>query len=137
MGALKEVTAGHASSGLGPSTLGHRPRVRRGPDGREIALHICIIDFLQKWTMGKRVARVIKVMEQNKATVPPQFYADRFRRRFERSVVEAPLEKALTLTEIAPQIAPCAGDNEVEGEPETQLHSRMNSRAVPDGAAPM
>merc|ERR1719313_2334744 len=52
-------------------------------NGAEAYLCLSIIDFLQKWTCGKRVARCIKVFECNKATVPPRIYAKRFQRHFE------------------------------------------------------
>lgn len=41
-----------------------------------------IIDFLQPWTMAKRIAACIKSLEFNKATIPPKQYAARFRRHF-------------------------------------------------------
>merc|ERR1719375_999247 len=59
----------------------------RGDGGEEMILCLSIIDFLQKWTCGKRVARGLKVFECNKATVPPRVYAKRFQRHFEASFV--------------------------------------------------
>mmetsp|Transcript_27679 Transcript_27679/g.63985 ORF Transcript_27679/g.63985 Transcript_27679/m.63985 type:complete len:203 (-) Transcript_27679:67-675(-) len=52
------------------------------PDGTEMYMALAIIDFLQKWTMGKRVAQVIKCMECDKATIPPQPYGERFIEEF-------------------------------------------------------
>lgn len=49
-------------------------------------VYIGIIDFLQAWTMGKKIAMVLKVMERNKATIAPVPYAARFYEHFERSI---------------------------------------------------
>lgn len=57
-----------------------------GDNGQELVLCIGIIDFLQKWTCGKRVARCLKFAECNKATVPPGIYAQRFLRHFEERI---------------------------------------------------
>jgi len=59
----------------------------RGDSGEEEILCISIIDFLQKWTCGKKVARALKVFECNKATVPPAYYAKRFNQHFRASIV--------------------------------------------------
>jgi len=40
--------------------------------------YVGIIDFLQDWTAGKVVASCVKVLECNKATIPPRPYGDRF-----------------------------------------------------------
>lgn len=54
-------------------------------DGNEIrALTIGIIDFLQPWNCGKTVAQHVKVLETNKATVPPRDYGKRFASHFEQ-----------------------------------------------------
>lgn len=45
-----------------------------------------IIDYLQAWTWSKRVARCIKCLETNKSTEPPDYYASRFLRYFERKL---------------------------------------------------
>lgn len=63
-----------------------QPFIRQTKDG-PVAVHIAIIDFLQRWTMGKRVARAIKVFEKNKATIPPRAYAARFAVHFTQQVV--------------------------------------------------
>jgi len=63
-------------------------------NGSEAFLCISIIDFLQKWTCGKRVARALKVFECNKATVPPGIYGKRFERHF---------GKVFTVASIAPE----------------------------------
>lgn len=47
-------------------------------DGQVQVLSLGIIDFLQDWTCGKRIANCIKCCETNKATVHPQEYAARF-----------------------------------------------------------
>lgn len=125
---IKEGPDGSASAsggGTGASALGHRPLLRKGPGGSEIALHVSIIDFLQKWTNGKKVARVLKCMETNKATVPPAFYASRMLKHFEGRVKEAATEEGAARTAALPvPIAPPAGDCEAEGRPEERLNSR-------------
>mmetsp|Transcript_48141 Transcript_48141/g.111494 ORF Transcript_48141/g.111494 Transcript_48141/m.111494 type:complete len:370 (+) Transcript_48141:114-1223(+) len=122
--AIKEGPAGSsASGGSGPSALGHRPMLRKGPNG-EIALHVSIIDFLQKWTAGKRVAGCIKFMETNKATIPPAAYAERFRRHFEQRALAVPQEEFAQQSASPPLVQPPAGDCEVEGRPEERLNSR-------------
>lgn len=70
--------------GFAPETaFGQSPLVRNCDDGSEVALCIGIIDFLQKWNFKKIVARSIKCLELNKATVPPAQYAERFNDYFE------------------------------------------------------
>lgn len=123
--AIKEGVASSASGGSSPSSLSHRPLVQRGPDGCDIAVHICIIDFLQKWTMGKRVARVLKFAECNKATVPPTIYAERFLRHFELHFVPTAAVKVVPPHHAKlVSVAPPAGDCEAEGKPEERLNSR-------------
>merc|ERR1712176_653940 len=77
-----------ASERSGLSTLAQCSGVMQEQSGAEraVTLHISIIDFLQKWTVGKQIARCIKVAERNKATVPPSAYADRFLRHFEARI---------------------------------------------------
>mmetsp|Transcript_11575 Transcript_11575/g.26935 ORF Transcript_11575/g.26935 Transcript_11575/m.26935 type:complete len:337 (+) Transcript_11575:118-1128(+) len=68
-------------------------------DGTVMYLAVAIIDFLQKWTTGKRVAQAIKFLECDKATIPPQPYGERFAKEFEErfvSVSEAAAEKQQT-----------------------------------------
>jgi len=43
-----------------------------------IIISVGIIDFLQTWTFGKKVARVVKMFECNKSTIPPCMYSARF-----------------------------------------------------------
>jgi len=87
--AIREGPAGESASGASrPSAPGHRPLVRKGPNGGESSLHLSIIDFLQKWTNAKRVASGIKFLETNKATIPPGAYAERFRKHFEEHTKE-------------------------------------------------
>lgn len=61
---------------------------------QEIAVYVAIIDFLQIWTTGKRIARCIKVCERNKATIPPKSYAGRFVKHFSEHVIEVDEEAA-------------------------------------------
>jgi len=97
------------STGPGFSPRVGRPYVQPGRGGQTTAVYISIIDFLQKWTMGKRVARVLKVLEQNKATIPPKSYAARFAVHFTQSVmlVENPEDVELPpMTEKLPHFTP-------------------------------
>jgi len=64
--------------------------VHTGDQGEELVTSMSIIDFLQVWTNGKRIARGIKCCECDKATVPPDFYARRFVSRFEDRLVPRP-----------------------------------------------
>lgn len=66
-----------------PDFLKSRVLMCKDESGQDTLVCIGIIDFLQKWTCGKRVARCLKVAECNKATVPPALYAKRFARHFE------------------------------------------------------
>eukprot|EP00397_Hematodinium_sp_SG-2012_P006467 GEMP01006497.1.p1 GENE.GEMP01006497.1~~GEMP01006497.1.p1 ORF type:complete len:445 (+),score=74.35 GEMP01006497.1:115-1449(+) len=50
-------------------------------------LYIGIIDFLQRWSAKKQIARVIKVFERNKPTIPPKRYGARFLKHFQQSIV--------------------------------------------------
>jgi len=67
--------------------FGQLPLIRRCADGSEVAVCIGIIDFLQKWNLKKRIARRIKFLEMDKATIPPSRYAQRFCEYFERRFV--------------------------------------------------
>mmetsp|Transcript_52426 Transcript_52426/g.125257 ORF Transcript_52426/g.125257 Transcript_52426/m.125257 type:complete len:316 (+) Transcript_52426:86-1033(+) len=60
------------------ASMAATPFVYSDESGRMLEVHISIIDFLQLWTSGKKVAMCIKVMERNKATVPPKQYGERF-----------------------------------------------------------
>lgn len=56
-------------------------------NGNDVMLvYVGIIDFLQTWTSGKRVAQCLKVMERNKATIPPTPYGQRFLEHFSRNI---------------------------------------------------
>jgi hypothetical protein len=78
------VAAKAIDPGLPPEgCFGQAPLIRRCVDGSEVAVHVGIIDFLQKWNLKKRIARRIKFFELNKATVPPARYAQRFCAYFE------------------------------------------------------
>jgi len=134
--AIKDYSGGAASGGQGVSA--QKPFLYRTADGEQRALYITIIDFLQLWTMGKRVARVLKCMECNKATVPPGMYAERFRRHFTHRMQALPAAQELDGSGGAKAsrppvtaVAPPAGDCEAEGQPE----ERLNGRPMPDEAA--
>jgi len=86
-----------------------------GDNGSDDILCISIIDFLQKWTCGKRCARGVKVFECNKATVPPRVYAKRFQRHFEECFVASePAEKIGQTDSGVVAIAPTAGASAAE-----------------------
>jgi len=57
-----------------------------GGKGDVMLVYIGIIDFLQSWTCGKKVAMGLKVFERNKATIPPDAYAKRFHRHFTNAI---------------------------------------------------
>jgi len=61
-----------------------------GPEGAGkgdvMLVYVGIIDFLQSWTTGKKIAMYLKVMERNKATIPPAAYAERFYRHFDNAL---------------------------------------------------
>lgn len=78
--AVKAGAGGAANAPTGPPLdLSQTTFAKPGPDGSDLTVSISIIDFFQRWTNGKRVARVIKAAERNKATVPPSMYGERFR----------------------------------------------------------
>lgn len=61
----------------GTSDGGAQPYL--GASSKQIyVVYVGIIDFLQDWTLGKKIARCVKCLECNKATVPPVPYGDRF-----------------------------------------------------------
>jgi len=52
-------------------------------DGESAVLTtLSIIDFLQPWTASKKIAKCIKSLEFNKATIPPPAYGARFKKHF-------------------------------------------------------
>lgn len=60
-----------------------------GPGCGDVSLvYIGIIDFLQEWTCGKKIAMALKVLERNKATIAPRPYAKRFYEHFQRIIVD-------------------------------------------------
>lgn len=59
-----------------------QPLIRKDGDDA-LALYIGIIDFLQLWTCGKKVAMRVKSLECNKATIPPRAYSLRFQKHFD------------------------------------------------------
>jgi hypothetical protein len=128
--ASKEEPAGtSATGGSGISALGQRPIVRKGDNGMDISTSVVIIDFLQKWTSGKKVAMYIKCMESQKATVPPNAYAERFHSHFsQRFRAEEEARDRSPSRSVPAPVAPPAGDTELEGLPEDRLYSR----AVPE-----
>lgn len=90
--------------GFAPETVfGQSPLVRSCDDGSEVALCIGIIDFLQKWNFKKIVARSIKCLELNKATVPPAQYAERFNDYFEGRFVCPKVRSLPNLLESTPK----------------------------------
>jgi hypothetical protein len=126
------ATGGFATGGSGPSTLGQRFLVK-SDDGLDVnALHVAIIDYLQRWTNGKRVARCIKLLEFDKATVPPDIYGARFLKDFSArmAVVSKPTEACDTLAALPAAVAPPLGDVEDEGQPEDRINSRMTEDRV-------
>jgi len=87
--------------------LARRTFAKPGPDGTDLVVQISIIDFLQKWTAAKRVARIIKAAERNKATVPPGMYGERFRAHV-ASMIQG---EEVRMKATAPKaVAPPAGD---------------------------
>jgi len=54
---------------------------------RRIFLYIGIIDFLQRWTRKKKIARLIKIFEKKKPTIPPVRYGKRFLEHFRQAIV--------------------------------------------------
>jgi len=82
--------------------------VRRSPEGEEVLTCISIIDYLQKWTMGKKIAKHVKCLECDKATVPPETYGRRFMRHFSARLVATAESTTAQATEL-PGVAPPAG----------------------------
>lgn len=103
--AIKEGPQGSFSN---DASLGYRPLLRQLPEGRETVLAISIIDILQKWTNGKKVARYIKILEDDKATMPPDFYASRFASAFTERSHDAVADEAADLTKAPRSVAPVA-----------------------------
>eukprot|EP00931_Biecheleriopsis_adriatica_P017136 TRINITY_DN12390_c0_g2_i1.p1 TRINITY_DN12390_c0_g2~~TRINITY_DN12390_c0_g2_i1.p1 ORF type:complete len:350 (-),score=56.68 TRINITY_DN12390_c0_g2_i1:312-1361(-) len=125
--AIKEEPRDNASGGRGPSSLALRPFAHKSPSGEDIAVYVSIIDILQPWTMGKQVARVIKVLEQSKATIPPKMYAQRFLQHFTTHTYAVKSEEAHTSQSVASgplSVAPPAGDCDLDVMPEERLNSR-------------
>mmetsp|Transcript_5194 Transcript_5194/g.14676 ORF Transcript_5194/g.14676 Transcript_5194/m.14676 type:complete len:410 (+) Transcript_5194:88-1317(+) len=65
-----------------------------------------IIDFLQTWTLKKRVASYCKVLERDKATVDPRRYGRRFLAHFEQLFVPSSVFVALPLPHSAAETSP-------------------------------
>jgi hypothetical protein len=63
-----------------------------------VAVSVAIIDCLQRWTLVKKAAEVVKVLEFNRATVAPKPYGERFLRHLSQRFVptDAPLPCLLT-----------------------------------------
>lgn len=118
-----------ATGGVYPSVLG--PGMLRKRDNKTELLYVSIIDFLQLWTTGKKVAMYLKFAERNKATVPPAQYGDRFLKHFTTHIIadaEA-VEVPPAANAAAPRaVAPSAGDTNVEGNPEDSLQTPVTSR---------
>jgi len=94
---LVAVTAGSSadvssvgSSGSSASPAGQKPIVYKDEEGQDVAVYLSIIDILQRWTMGKCAARVLKCAEWDQPTIPPAMYARRFHQHFTDHLVELP-----------------------------------------------
>lgn len=105
---LVAIKEGPQGSFSGDASEGHRPMLRQLTDGRETVLYVAIIDILQKWTTGKQIARCIKAMEDDKATIPPDFYASRFSSTFAQRSRSAAADDAADLTKEPRSVAPPA-----------------------------
>lgn len=77
--AVKEATPDRAAE----TRSDLMPMKCRDSSGGECLLYMAIIDFLQMWNFSKTIARGVKVLEQNKATIPPKAYGNRFVKHFE------------------------------------------------------
>eukprot|EP00928_Gymnodinium_smaydae_P083100 TRINITY_DN66362_c0_g1_i1.p1 TRINITY_DN66362_c0_g1~~TRINITY_DN66362_c0_g1_i1.p1 ORF type:complete len:389 (-),score=50.00 TRINITY_DN66362_c0_g1_i1:302-1468(-) len=132
----ENTSAGMASGGSGPSSLDQRAIAA----GEDSALKVSIIDFLQRYTTGKKVANCIKFAERNKATVSPKIYATRFLRHFEARLQGVPMP-TMPMKQAAPSAGEFAmfvpgGDTDMEGRPEDRVFSRTGftpSCSRPDG----
>lgn len=62
----------------------HLQGSRKAPE--VMAVYIGIIDFLQAWTLSKKIAMALKALERNKATIPPIPYGKRFLQHFTRNI---------------------------------------------------
>jgi hypothetical protein len=134
--ATKLVAEGGTASGTSSPSALYAPLTRKQPDGSTIVLTVSIIDYLQRWTNGKRVARALKFLEQDKATIPPAMYAERFSNHFaERlkptiaTILDSGGSQQQAIGNSKPKatatpVAPPAGDIEMEGGPEERLTSR-------------
>eukprot|EP00931_Biecheleriopsis_adriatica_P017135 TRINITY_DN12390_c0_g1_i1.p1 TRINITY_DN12390_c0_g1~~TRINITY_DN12390_c0_g1_i1.p1 ORF type:complete len:358 (-),score=60.37 TRINITY_DN12390_c0_g1_i1:205-1278(-) len=125
--AIKEGSRDNPTVADGHTSLALKPFTRRGPDGEDISIYVSIIDLLQTWTMGKKVARVIKTLERNKATIPPRMYADRFLHHFTSHTYAVKSDEAPTARSDASglmSVAPPAGDSDVDAIPEEHLNVR-------------
>mmetsp|Transcript_50793 Transcript_50793/g.109834 ORF Transcript_50793/g.109834 Transcript_50793/m.109834 type:complete len:284 (+) Transcript_50793:1038-1889(+) len=69
---------------------GQNPIRNRLKDGTEVVVNLSIIDYFQRWTMSKKVARIVKIAERNKATVDPKKYGRRFFKRLSARLVAVP-----------------------------------------------
>lgn len=65
-----------------------QPFIRPMADGTgDHATFVGIVDYLQKWNMAKVIAKHIKFLETNKATIEPEPYAKRFYEHFNASFI--------------------------------------------------
>eukprot|EP00930_Biecheleria_cincta_P098131 TRINITY_DN89813_c0_g1_i1.p1 TRINITY_DN89813_c0_g1~~TRINITY_DN89813_c0_g1_i1.p1 ORF type:complete len:471 (+),score=110.46 TRINITY_DN89813_c0_g1_i1:88-1500(+) len=86
--ALREGPPGTFDQGQRRAWPFQQVLVRSSRNGqRDEALAVGIIDYLQKWNFSKVIAKKIKFLEPNKATIEPQPYGDRFREHFRRSFI--------------------------------------------------
>eukprot|EP00405_Crypthecodinium_cohnii_P019824 CAMPEP_0206465152 /NCGR_PEP_ID=MMETSP0324_2-20121206/27657_1 /ASSEMBLY_ACC=CAM_ASM_000836 /TAXON_ID=2866 /ORGANISM="Crypthecodinium cohnii, Strain Seligo" /LENGTH=486 /DNA_ID=CAMNT_0053937951 /DNA_START=137 /DNA_END=1597 /DNA_ORIENTATION=+ len=75
-GAPKEV-----EDGPGPGTFPRQVEVTLLKKTRHepiLVITVGIVDFLQTWTLKKRLASCLKLFERRRATVPPDLYGERF-----------------------------------------------------------
>mmetsp|Transcript_75826 Transcript_75826/g.175816 ORF Transcript_75826/g.175816 Transcript_75826/m.175816 type:complete len:404 (+) Transcript_75826:440-1651(+) len=96
----REAREATGNGGVGPETKILQQYAML--DGESMILvTLGIIDFLQPWTTAKKIARCIKSLEFNKATIPPLAYADRFQRHFAERLRGEERLKPLDLAEVA------------------------------------
>jgi hypothetical protein len=145
--AAAKLPLGAAGDDLQPFVAQHR--------GTVYAYYMGVIDFLQEWTRGKKVAAVIKECFAPKpiSTVNPKRYADQFFSYFEQkfvadgSAVDLGQEfeqrksinrgKSLVLSHTLDSHAPASPQLELvrAGEGANGIHSARSMRLMKDGSA--
>ncbi|CAJ1434330.1 unnamed protein product [Effrenium voratum] len=110
-----------------------KPYQLRTPEG-DLSVYVSIIDFLQVWTNGKKVARVVKAAECNKATIPPKDYGHRFLTHFSRCILaaddEGGVERVPATGDESEDVFPGAAADEVPAE---RISSRPNPTSFGNG----